>query len=161
MLKGQKPNWSMRSSCTSPRMAEYIRTNLYSVLKDVSKGRRNAFEITLRNIESAISEIFTVRRIRRGWEKSGLIDLNYHQIMSHWLPWNQQTPWQIAGIETLFPAFFFEMATRGTLSDATMQAMQPYFFVDFKMFASDRSLLAVPRQRGMLVSVWLRVQEFV
>jgi hypothetical protein len=161
MLKGQKPKWSMRSSCATTVMAEFIRDSLYVVLKDVSKGRRNAFEVTLRNIEAAISEVFTVRRIRRGWEKSGLLDLNYHQIMSHWLPWNQQAPWQIAGIEALFPAFFFEMATRGTLSCATMQAMQPYFSVDFKMFASDRSLLAVPRQRGMLVSVWLRVQEFV
>jgi hypothetical protein len=161
MLKGQKPKWCMRSSCATPTMAEYIRSSLYVVLKDVSKGRRNAFELTLRNIESAISEVFTVKRIRRGWEKSGLLDLNYHQIMSHWLPWNQQSPWQIAGVEALFPAFFFEMATRGTLSDATMQALQPYFSVDFKMFSSDRSTLAVPRQRGMYLSVWVRVQEFV
>jgi hypothetical protein len=160
-LKGQKPKWSMRSSCATPTMGEYIRNSFYAVLKDVSKGRRNAFELTLRNIESAISEVFTVRRIRRGWEKSGLLDLNYHQIMSHWLPWNQQAPWQIAGIEALFPAFFFEMATRGTLSDATMQAMQPYFAADFKMFSTDRSSLAVPRQRGMYLSIWIRVQEFV
>ena len=94
-------------------MAEFIRSSLYVVLKDVSKGRRNAFEITLRNIEAAISEIFTVRRIRRGWEKSGLLDLNYHQIMSHWLPWKQQMPWQIAGIEALFPAFFLKWPPEG------------------------------------------------
>jgi hypothetical protein len=160
-LKGQKPKWTMQSSCASPTMAAYIRDNLYVVLKDVSKGRRNAFEVTLRNIEAAISEVFTVRRIRRGWEKSGLLDLNYHQIMSHWLPWKQQSPWQIAGIEALFPAFFYEMATQGILSDATMQAMQPFFSVDFKMFSTDRSTLAVPRQRGMFLSVWIRVKEFV
>ncbi len=160
-LKGQKPKWSMKTSCASPTVAEFIRTSMYDVLKDVSRGRRNAFELTLRNIESAISEVFTVRRIRRGWEKSGLLDLNYHQIMSHWLPWSHQLPWQIEGIEALFPAFFFEMATRGTLSDATMQAMQPFFSVDFKMFATDRSSLAVSRQRGMHLSVWLRVKAFV
>jgi hypothetical protein len=160
-LKGQKPKWSMQSSCATPTMAEFIRSSLYVVLKNVSKGRRNAFELTLRNIESAVSEVFTVRRIRRGWEKSGLLDLNYHQIMSHWLPWKQQAPWQIAGIEALFPAFFFEMATRGTLSDATMQAMQPFFSADFKMFSTDRSSLAVSRQRGMYLSIWIRVKEFV
>jgi hypothetical protein len=160
-LKGQKPKWSMQSSCASPTVAEFIRSSLYVVIKDVSKGRRNAFEITLRNIEAEISEIFTVRRIRRGWEKSELLDLNYHQIMSHWLPWKQQMPWQIVGIEALFPAFLFEMDTRGTLSDATMQAMQPFFSVDFKMFSTDRSTLAAQRQRGMYLSTWIRVKEFV
>ena len=161
MLKGRKPNWTMKNSCASPTMANWIIKSLYKVLSAVSRGRRNAFELVFRHIESAISEVFTIRRIRRGWEKSGLLDLNYHTIMSHWLPWAQQSPAQILGIESLFPAFFFEMGMIGALSDATMHAMQPYFAVDFKMFLTDRCLLTVSRQRGMLVTVWLRVREFV
>ena len=160
-LKGRKPNWTMKNSCASPTMAEWIRTSLCAVLSAVSRGRRNAFELTFRHIEAAISEVFTIRRIRRGWEKSGLLDLNYHTMLSHWVPWAQQSPEQISGIESLFPAFFFEMGVIGVLSDATMHAMQPYFAMDFKMYLTDRCSLTVSRQRGMLVTVWLRVREFV
>ncbi len=132
--------------------------SLQEVLKDASVGRRNAFRLTLLHIEATVSEVFTVRRVRRGWEKAGLLDLNYHTIMSHWLPWVQQTPSQIEGFESLFPAFFYEMGNHGTLSCATLQSMQPYFTVDFKMYPSDRSSLAVSRQRGMCVSIWLQAK---
>jgi hypothetical protein len=139
-------------------MHRFIATSLMDVLKHTSLGRRNAFRLTMLHIEATVSEVFTVRRIRRGWEKAGLLDLNYHQIMSHWIPWVHQDAYQIAGIESLFPAFFYEMANHGTLSDSTMQGMQPYFSVDFKMFATDRSSLAVPRQRGMCLSIWLQAK---
>jgi hypothetical protein len=142
-------------------MHRFIEESLQEVLKHASSGRRNAFRLTLLHIEATVSEVFTVRRIRRGWEKAGLLDLNYHTIMSHWLPWIHQDAYQIAGIEALFPAFFYEMANHGTLSDATMQSMQPYFTVDFRMFATDRSGLTPSRQRGMCVSIWLQAKNFV
>jgi hypothetical protein len=158
MLKGQRPHWTFASSCATPTMHRFIDQSLMDVLKHTSLGRRNAFRLTLLHIEATVSEVFTVRRIRRGWEKAGLLDLNYHQIMSHWIPWVHQDALQISGIESLFPAFFYEMATHGTLSDLTMQGMQPYFSVDFKMFSTDRSSLAASRQRGMCLSVWLQAK---
>jgi hypothetical protein len=139
-------------------MLQFIGQSLLEVLKNASAGRRNAFRLTLLHIEATVSEVFTVRRIRRGWEKAGLLDLNYHTIMSHWLPWAQQTPRQIEGFESLFPAFFYEMGNHGTLSCSTLQGMQPFFTVDFKMYPTDRSSLAVSRQRGMCVSIWLQAK---
>jgi hypothetical protein len=56
----------------------------------------------------------------------------------------------------LLPSFFHEMATTGVLSDASMQAMQPYFDVDFHHYAVDRANLTTSRTRAQLISVFER-----
>ena len=61
-----------------------------------------------------------------------------------------------SGIRNLLPAFFHEMATSGILSDASMQAMQPHFDVDFYHYAVDRASLTTSRTRTQLISVFER-----
>lgn len=61
-----------------------------------------------------------------------------------------------SGIRGLLPAFFHEMAGDGVLSDACMQAMQPFFDVDFLHYAVDRSTLTTSRTRAQLISVFER-----
>jgi hypothetical protein len=58
------------------------------------------------------------------------------------------------GIRNLLPAFFYEMTATGILSDSSMQAMQPFFDVDFFHYAVDRSTLTTSRTRAQLISVF-------
>jgi hypothetical protein len=76
--------------------------------------------------------------------------------MSHWVGWKDQSAQNVAAIRALLPAFFEEMGTAGTLSDAVMQAMQPYFDVDFHHYNVDRATLTTSRQRAQLMSVYHR-----
>jgi hypothetical protein len=58
------------------------------------------------------------------------------------------------GIKRLLPAFFHEMTATGVLSDSSMQAMQPFFDVDFMHYAVDRSTLTTSRTRAQIISVF-------
>ena len=64
---------------------------------------------------------------------------------------------KIAGIVALLPAFFYEVAETGILSDASMEAMQPFFDVDFHHYAVDRSLLNTSRTRAQHMTVFQRI----
>ncbi len=64
---------------------------------------------------------------------------------------------KIAGIVALLPAFFYEVAETGILSDAAMEAMQPFFDVDFHHYAVDRSLLTTSRTRAQHMTVFQRI----
>ncbi len=76
--------------------------------------------------------------------------------MSHWVGWKDLSAVQVNGIKALLPSFFTEMATTGVLTDAVMQATQPFFGVDFHHYAVDRSTLTTSRQRAQLMTVYAR-----
>ena len=63
----------------------------------------------------------------------------------------------IAAIIDLLPAFFYEVAETGILSDASMEAMQPHFDVDFHHYAVDRSRLTTSRTRAQHMTVFQRI----
>jgi hypothetical protein len=76
--------------------------------------------------------------------------------MSHWVGWKDLTAEKVDSIKALLPAFFEEMGSTGTLTDAVMQSMQPYFDVDFHHYAVDRAHLTTSRQRAQLMTVYQR-----
>lgn len=76
--------------------------------------------------------------------------------MSHWVGWKDLSADQVNAIKSMLPAFFEEMATTGTLTDAVMQSLQPHFDVDFHHYAVDRANLTTSRQRAQLMTVYHR-----
>jgi hypothetical protein len=140
-------------------MLAFIADDFRNTLKHCSASDVNSFVLSFMHLEQTISSCFTVKIMQSGWAKAGLIGLEFHTIMSHWIGWRMLTAEQVQGIKNLLPSFFHEMATNGTLSDSSMQAMQPFFDVDFHHYPVDRSALTTSRQRAQLMTVFLRKQR--
>lgn len=172
-VKKAKPNWTWSTATNaSTEMHAFINQDFRDTMMQTSASDVNSFVLSLLHLEQSLSSCFTIKTMQSGWAKAGLIGLELHQIMSHWIGWKLLSAEQVqgafdllivfqyltstSGIRNLLPAFFHEMATSGILSDASMQAMQPYFDVDFYHYAVDRANLTTSRTRAQLISVFER-----
>jgi hypothetical protein len=172
-VKKSKPTWTWQSAtCASTEMLQFIEKDFRKTMLNCSQTDVNSFVLSLRHLEQSLSSCFTVKTMQSGWAKAGLIGLELHQIMSHWIGWKHLSAEQVqgacvalcmhicvtfaSGIRNLLPAFFHEMAATGILSDSSMQAMQPFFDVDFMHYVVDRSTLTTSRTRAQIISVFER-----
>ncbi len=176
-IKRSKPTWTWSNASASTEMRMFVEEDgkLRTVLKKCSATDVNSFVLSFMHLERTISTCFTQKIMQSGWAKAGLIGLELHQVMSHWIgiaphqthPTTQNlsriTGWKklpaknIAAIIDLLPAFFYEVAETGILSDASMEAMQPHFDVDFHHYAVDRSRLTTSRTRAQHMTVFQRI----
>jgi hypothetical protein len=132
---------------------------LRDTLKHASSTDVNSFVLSFMHVEQTLSQCFTMKTMQSGWAKAGLVGLEMHIVMSHWIGWKDLSAAQVQGIKELLPPFFHEMATTGILSDASMQAMQRFFDVDFHHYAVDRARLTTSRTRAQLMTVFQRVHR--
>jgi hypothetical protein len=159
-VKRSKPTWSWSTGThASSEMNEFIDKDFRVTLGSCSQTDVNSFVLSFLHLEQTLSSCFTMKIMQSGWSKAGLIGLELHTIMSHWIGWRMLSAAQVQGIKNLLPSFFHEMALTGTLSDSSMQAMQPFFDVDFLHYAVDRSTLTTSRQRAQLMTVFQRRQR--
>jgi hypothetical protein len=140
-------------------MEKFIRLELRPTLCHASATDVNSFVLSFMHLEQTLSQCFTMKVMQSGWSKAGLIGLELHKIMSHWIGWKDMSADQVQGIKDLLPPYFHETATSGILSDASMQAMQPFFDVDFHHYAVDRSHLTTSRTRSQHMTVFQRVHR--
>ena len=158
-IKRDKTKWTVQNGRPSKMMSRFIEKNFAEIMKDVSASDRRTFVLALSHVERCISKFFTLDAVQSGWEKAGLIDLNFHTIMSHFLEWRNMSLADIEGIQGCLPAFFHEMSTTFELSDQTMAMMQRYFPVDFKVYPTGRETLSISRKRCTLFSMWLQLMR--
>lgn len=154
-LKAEKLKWTWENAKPSVWMTMFIedeKTGFKKIMKKCSASDRNTFKMALSHLESTVSKNFCLQYCKSGWDCAGLVDLNFHTIMSHWIGFEELTGEQVKGITDLVPAFLHEMRTTFKLSDASMAAMQPFFPVCFKHYPTDRSLLTDSRNRATLMS---------
>jgi hypothetical protein len=154
-----KPTWTWSTARASTEMKEYIRLSLRDTLKHTSPSDVNSFILSFMHLEQTLSQCFTMKTMQSGWGKAGLVGLELHKIMSHWIGWKDLSAQQVQGIKDLLPAFFHEVASTGILSDASMQSLQPFFPVDFHHYAVDRAALTTSRTRAQLMTVFQLVHR--
>jgi hypothetical protein len=156
-IKRSKPTWTWSTAThASTEMVAWIDADFKKTMKNCSPTDINSFVLSFMHLEQTLSSCFTIKIVQGGWAKAGLIGLELHQIMSHWIGWKMLSAEQIQGIKDLLPAFFHEMSTTGILSDASMQSLQKYFDVDFHHYVVDRAALTTSRTRAQLLSVFQR-----
>jgi hypothetical protein len=159
-VKRCKPTWTWATAThASTEMHAWIAADFRQTMKHCSPTDVNSFVLSFLHLEQTLSSCFTLKTMQSGWAKAGLIGLEFHVIMSHWIGWRMLSAEQVQGIKDLLPSFFHEMASEGVLSDSSMQAMQPFFDVDFHHYAVDRSTLTTSRQRAQLMTVFQRNQR--
>ena len=174
LVKKSKPTWTWATATNvSTEMGQFISSDFRETMKNCSQTDVNSFVLSLMHLEQTVSSCFTAKIMQSGWAKAGLIGLELNIIMSHWIGWKLLSAEQVqgafvylfiasqcltftSGIRNLLPAFFHECNATGILSDASMQAMQPYFDVDFYHYAVDRAALSTSRTRAQLMSVFER-----
>jgi hypothetical protein len=154
MCKADKCNWTYHNAKPSGTMVQFIEQVFKKVMRNASTSDQNTFILSLMHVEGTISKNFNRVTMQKGWEVSGLIDLSFHKVMSHWMGYVHIRAEDVNGLLGLLPAFLYEMATTYSLSDRSMSAMQRYFPADFKSYPTDRNSLNLPRQRAALMS-WL------
>jgi hypothetical protein len=152
MAKADKCKWTFANAAPSTMMVDFYTNVFEKIMANASASDRNTFKLSLYHVEACISKNFNRHVMQAGWQKSGLIDLDFHKIMSHWIGYENLSCDAVNGLVGLLPAFIYEMGTTFTLSDKSMRAMQRFFPIDFKAYPTDRSALGFPRQRAALMS---------
>jgi len=152
MAKADKCNWTFANAAPSTFMVNFIEAVFDKIMAKASASDRNTFKLSLMHVESCISKNFNRHVMQAGWQKAGLIDLDFHKVMSHWLGYERLPCDAVNGLVGMLPPFLYEMGTSFALTDKSMQAMQQYFPKDFKIYPTDRSALGFPRQRASLMS---------
>jgi hypothetical protein len=152
MAKADKCKWTFSNATPSTMMVDFYKNVFEKIMCNASASDRNTFKLSLYHMEACISKNFNRHVMQAGWQKSGLIDLDFHKIMSHWLGYENLTCDAVNGLVGLLPPFLYEMGTKFSLSDKSMQAMQRFFPRDFRAYPTDRSELGFPRQRAALMS---------
>jgi hypothetical protein len=158
-IKRAKLKWTEKSGRPSTSMQMFIDSEFKTIMHKVSATDKRTFILALSHVEHTISKHFHMDALQSGWEKAGLIDLNFHTIMGHWLEWQNMKPENVTGVQNLLPTFLHEMATKHELSDQTMAMMQPYFPVDFKVYPTGRETLSMPRKRATIFSRWVELKR--
>jgi hypothetical protein len=138
-MKADKLRWNWENGKPGEWMVMFVDgvkgkpSDFQDIMKDCSASDRNTFKMALFHLEDTISKNFCLQYCKSGWDRAGLVDLNFHTIMSHWIGYENLTAPQVKGITELIPAFLqHEMGTTCKLSDSSMVAMQPFFPVCFK-----------------------------
>ena len=152
MAKADKCKWTFENASPSGTMMTFIETIFARVMSRASASDRNTFKLSLMHVEKCISKNFNRHVMQAGWEVAGLIDLNFHKVMSHWAGYENLSCEAVNGLIGLLPPFLYEMGTTFVLSDRSMKAMQRFFPIDFKVYPTDRSSLGYPRQRATMMS---------
>jgi hypothetical protein len=99
-IKKGKPTWTWSSAtCVSDHMKEFLKDggDFKSTMKNCSKTDVNSFILSLMHLEQSLSSCFTLKTMQSGWAKAGLIGLELHQIMSHWIGWKYLSAQQVQG----------------------------------------------------------------
>jgi hypothetical protein len=105
-VKKSKPNWSWSTATnSSTEMNEFIRLDFRETLKGTSPSDVNSFVLSLMHLEQSLSSCFTMKTMQSGWAKAGLIGLELHQIMSHWIGWKMLSAEQVQGAFDLLIVF--------------------------------------------------------
>ena len=107
-IKRCKPTWTWSTASGSTEMLAFIEDDFRTTLKDCSASDVNSFVLSFRHLEQTISSCFTIKIMQSGWAKAGLIGLELHTIMSHWIGWRMLTAEQVQGIKNLLPSFFMK-----------------------------------------------------
>lgn len=158
-IKRAKLKWTEKSGRPSTCMQMFIQSKFTEIMSKVSATDKRTFILALSHVEHTISKHFHMDAVQSGWEKAGLIDLNFHTVMGHWLPWKDMKPENVAGVVNLLPVFLHEMSITHELSDQTMAIMQRYFAVDFKVYPTGRETLSMPRKRATIFSRWVELKR--
>ena len=158
-IKRAKLKWTEKSARPSTSMQLFIDSEFEKIMSKVSATDKRTFILALSHVEHTISKHFHMDAVQSGWEKAGLIDLNFHTMMGHWLDWRNMKPENVAGVVNLLPVFLHEMSIKHELSDQTMAMMQPYFPVDFKVYPTGRETLSMPRKRATIFSRWVELKR--
>jgi len=158
-IKKENPKWTVKSGRPSGFMQLFIDNEFTTIMKNVSASDKRTFILALSNVERSISKHFHMDAVQSGWEKAGLIDLNFHAIMGHFLEYRNMTRENIEGVQSLLPSFLHEMATKHELSDQTMAMMQRFFLIDFKVYPTGRETLTISRKRATIFSRWLQLKR--
>ena len=87
-VKRSKPTWTWSNASASSEMKAFVdpeKGQLREVLANCSQTDFNSFVLSFMHLETTISTCFTQKIMQSGWAKAGLIGLELHQVMSHWI----------------------------------------------------------------------------
>ncbi len=85
-VKKSKPTWTWQTATgASTEMSLFISKDFRKTMKNCSETDVNSFVLSLLHLEQSLSSCFTLKTMQSGWAKAGLIGLELHQIMSHWI----------------------------------------------------------------------------
>ena len=85
MAKADKCKWTFANAAPSIWMQNFIDDVFDNIMAKASASDRNTFRLSLMHVETCISKNFNRHVMQAGWQKAGLIDLDFHKVMSHWL----------------------------------------------------------------------------
>jgi hypothetical protein len=98
LVKKSKPTWTWATATNvSTEMGQFISSDFRETMKNCSQTDVNSFVLSLMHLEQTVSSCFTAKIMQSGWAKAGLIGLELHQIMSHWIGWKLLYAQQIQG----------------------------------------------------------------